>query len=252
MPALAQFIAANALPLLAGLIVVSGLLTRLLWRRAAFYRASANAQSLTAVGLSIALLALLLFLTVASLLSHISVFDALLANELRRSISRPMLQAIFMITQFGNFMTLLAVVIGVALALLLRRRWLELALWLVTTAGNGLLNRALKLSFERARPLYDHGLVIEPSYSFPSGHASGSLAVYGMLTWLLLHRLPASARLPLLIATTTLILLIGFSRVLLQVHYFSDVIAGFASAAAWLSLCIVAAERLRRRQACRA
>jgi len=248
MPALAQFIATHALPLLAGLIVAVGLLTRLLWQRAVRYRTSANAGSLTIVGLGIALLALVLFLTVASLLSRISVFDALLANELRRTISRPMLQAIFTITQLGNFMTLLAIVIGVALALLLRRRWLELATWLVATAGNGLLNRALKLSFERARPLYDHGLVIEPSYSFPSGHASGSLAVYGMLTWLLLRWLPTSARLPLLLATTTLILLIGFSRVLLQVHYFSDVIAGFASSAAWLSLCIVAAERLRRQQ----
>ncbi|MDP3295700.1 MAG: phosphatase PAP2 family protein [Nevskia sp.] len=245
MPALAQFIAANALLLLAGLIVAVGLFTRLLWRRA-----SANARPLTVVGLGIALLALSVFLIVASLLSRISVFDALLANELRRSISRPMLQAIFAITQLGNFMTLLAIVIGVALALLLRRRWLELAAWLVATAGNGLLNRALKLSFERARPLFEHGLVIEPSYSFPSGHASGSLAVYGMLAWLLLHRLPAPARLPLLIAAMSLILLIGFSRVLLQVHYFSDVIAGFASASAWLSMSIVVAERLRRRPVC--
>ncbi len=252
MPALAQFLAANALPLLAGLIIAVGLITRLLWRQAARYRASANGRPLTIVGLGIALLALLAFLTVASLLSRISVFDALLANELRRTISRPMLQAIFAITQVGNFMTLLAVVVGVSVALLLRRRWLELAAWLVATAGNGLLNRALKLSFERARPLFEHGLVIEPSYSFPSGHASGSLAVYGMLTWLLLHRLPVPARLPLVIATTTLILLIGFSRILLQVHYFSDVIAGFASAAAWLSLCIVIAERLRQRQADRA
>ncbi|WP_295685212.1 phosphatase PAP2 family protein [uncultured Nevskia sp.] len=252
MPALAQFIGANALPLLAGLIVAAGLFTRLLWQRALRYQASVNARPLTIVGLGVAVLALVLFLIVASLLSRISIFDALLANELRRTISRPMLQAIFAITQFGNFMTLLAVVIGVALALLLRRRWLELGAWLIATAGNGLLNRALKLSFERARPLYDHGLVIEPSYSFPSGHASGSLAVYGMLTWLLLHWLPAPARLPLLIGTTTLILLIGFSRVLLQVHYFSDVIAGFASAAAWLSLCIVVAERLRQRQVCRA
>lgn len=252
MPALAQFIASNALPLLAGLIVLIGLITRRLWQQTLRRRAGANGRPLTTAGLGIALLALLLFLAVASLLNSISVFDALLANELRRTISRPMLQAIFAVTQFGNFMTLLAIVVGVALALLLRRRWLELAAWLVATAGNGMLNRALKLSFERARPLFEHGLVIEPSYSFPSGHASGSLAVYGMLTWLLLHRLPVPARLPLLIGTTTLILLIGFSRVLLQVHYFSDVIAGFASAAAWLSLCIVLAERLRQRQAGRA
>lgn len=250
MPALAHFIAANALPLLAGLIIVIGLIAGLLWRKAARHRVPPNTRPLTITGLGIALISLLIFLTLASLLDRISVFDALLANQLRSTISLPVLEGCLAITQFGNFATLLAVVVGVALALILRRRWLELGAWLLATAGNGLLNRSLKLTFERARPLFEHGLVIEPSYSFPSGHASGSLAVYGMLTWLLLHRLPAPARLPLVIATASLVLLIGFSRVLLQVHYFSDVIAGFASATAWLSLSVVAAERLRRRPVC--
>ena len=243
MPALAHFIAGNALPLLAGLIVLVGLLTIVLWRL------GERRQTATPMPvLRLALCTAAVFVTVATQLDGIGIFDALLAEELRRTISLPTLQTFLAITRFGNFLTLLMVVIGAALALALRRRWLELAAWLAATVGNGLLNRFLKQLFARERPLFEHGLLVEPSFSFPSGHASGSLAVYGMLSWLLIRWLPVAARLPTAMAAAAAILLIGFSRVILQVHYFSDVIAGFASAATWLCLCIAVTERLRRRQ----
>ena len=239
MLSLAPYVAAHALPLLAGLIGLAALATSLLWRRA-------ERRSLAFPAAAIALLALTAFAVLACAPDVLTGFDLALAEALRRSVSTTVLRASFAITQLGNFTSLLAVGAVVALWLAMRRRWLDLAAWVAATAGNGLLNRLVKQLAERGRPLHDHGLVLEPGWSFPSGHASGSLAVYGMFAWLLLRGLPPPARLPLLIASLSLVLLIGFSRVLLQVHYFSDVLAGFALASAWLAICIGAAERLRR------
>jgi undecaprenyl-diphosphatase len=52
--------------------------------------------------------------------------------------------------------------------------------WIAATAGNGLLTRALKVIFERTRPLHEHGLLSSEGWSFPSGHASGAAAVFTM------------------------------------------------------------------------
>ncbi|MCX7072111.1 MAG: phosphatase PAP2 family protein [Gammaproteobacteria bacterium] len=229
---------AAALPLLAALLAFAGWLTVRLWRRG---------PPTVRSRLAIALGATALFAVLATMPPMIVGWDLQLAEGLHAQASPGLLDAAFAITQFGNFRTLLALAIAVALLLALRRQWSDLGLWLVVTAGTGLLNRALKLGFERVRPLHDHGLVIEPAYSFPSGHASGALAVYGLLMVLLLPRLAAAARLPLLLATVALVLLIGASRVILQVHFLSDVVAGHALAAAVLASAHALREQLQAR-----
>ena len=198
-------------------------------------------KALLAVVIAIAIFALL-----ATMPAAVVALDQQIADTMRSDAPQALLNAAFAITQLGNFETL--VVIGALFGgwLALTRRWSDLGLWLAVTIGNGMLNRTFKLAFARVRPLHDHGLVIEPAYSFPSGHASGSLAVYGLLALLLLPRLAAAARLPLLMGTAALVLLIGASRVILHVHFLSDVIAGYASATALLLTCIAIRERTRQ------
>jgi membrane-associated phospholipid phosphatase len=75
--------------------------------------------------------------------------------------------------------------------------------------------------------------------------------VYGMLAYVLVKLLPArwsAARLPVVLAATALAYSVGCSRVFLQVHFASDVLAGFASGATWLVMCIVAVELVLWRQ----
>jgi membrane-associated phospholipid phosphatase len=80
-------------------------------------------------------------------------------------------------------------------------------------------------------------------WSFPSGHASGSLAVYAMLTYVILRGRDLQWwHLPLLVMTTAAILAVGFSRVFLQVHYPSDILGGYLVAGSWLCICIAGAE----------
>ena len=83
-------------------------------------------------------------------------------------------------------------------------------------------------------------------YSFPSGHTSGSLVVYGMLAYLCLRLLPPRWHLASVLLASALAFSIGWSRVILQVHWASDVVAGFAFGVAWLTVSIAAIEVTRR------
>ena len=127
-------------------------------------------------------------------------------------------------------------------------RWLALG-WSLAVCGNALLNTTLKALFERTRPVHDSALVHADGWSFPSGHSSGSVVVYGMLAYVLMQTLPPPlkrrAGLPLVLAATALAFTIGCSRIFLQVHFATDVLAGFASGTAWLAMCVASIELSR-------
>ena len=111
-----------------------------------------------------------------------------------------------------------------------------------------MLNEPPKELFARPRPYFEHPLVLETSYSFPSGHATMSLIFYGMLAYFCVLALRTwRARTAVIFGASLLVLLIGFSRIYLGVHYFSDVVAGFASGGIWLSALITGSETLRLR-----
>jgi undecaprenyl-diphosphatase len=209
-----------------------------------------------------AFLALYFAIGVAVLIGAASLFaelaDALEADEplgdldeaftaaLRQSVSPATLRVFAWVTHFGDVETLTVLCAVVALLLLARgHRGLALV-WIVAVAGNGVLNRALKALFRRVRPVHDEPLVLADGYSFPSGHSSGAVVAYGMLVYLSMRLLPAPWHLPAVLLATTIAFATGASRVFLQVHFASDVLAGFASGSAWLAMCIVGIESARR------
>ncbi len=202
------------------------------------------------LGLVLVTAALSLFLAIADAIGVDQIlgrFDLTLADALRQTLQPDTLRLFSWITHLGDTATQTALCTAVALWLLWRRQLLLAWGWIAAVAGNGLLNLTLKRIFERTRPLHDHGWAFEHSWSFPSGHASGAVASFGMLAWLLLRHAPPRWQLPLVLSAISLALLVGYSRIVLQVHYFSDVIAGFASGTAWLAVCIVATEIVRQR-----
>lgn len=116
------------------------------------------------------------------------------------------------------------------------RKGLDLSatLLLVSVPGAAILGTALKSLYGRARPeLFDSGYEA-PFFSFPSGHAITAVSFYGVLTLLTARRLRGRGRWSLVTAGAVLILLIGFSRLYLGVHYPSDVLAGYLVAALWV------------------
>lgn len=169
-------------------------------------------------------------------------FDIQLTLTLSQALTPETLQGFHWITRLGDVYTLALLGVAITVLLLSRKRWLLACGWSLALAGNGLLNRFLKWIFQRERPLHEHGLLIEQGWSFPSGHASGALAAYGMLAYLLVRVTPRAWHLLIICAAIGLILAIGCSRIFLQVHYFSDVIAGYMSGAAWLAVCVAGSE----------
>jgi undecaprenyl-diphosphatase len=168
--------------------------------------------------------------------------DQLFSDTLRSTLSREVLQIFAVLTHLGDPLTLAVLCVAVGSLLLVRRQRLFAAGWVLAISGNALLNPALKAIFSRTRPVHDHGLAAADGWSFPSGHASGSVVAYGMLAYLLVRLLPvqwpAGLRLAAVLLAAAVAFTTGSSRVFLQVHFASDVLAGFASGTAWLAVCI--------------
>lgn len=150
------------------------------------------------------------------------------------------------VTWLGNNLTLWVAVIGLAVAFVAARRPAWALRLVVASGGGGLVVRSLKELFARARP--DVAVVEAAGYSFPSGHAFAGMVFYGMLVvlvWRATRR--ADARTAAAMLAGLVVLGVGLSRVVLGVHYLSDVVAGWGAGLAWLVGSQVLASVLLRR-----
>jgi membrane-associated phospholipid phosphatase len=174
--------------------------------------------------------------------------DNRIADELHEHATRPLTEFFEAVTTLGNGIVL-AGVAAIAAYLLARRRYYpEAVLMVLAYVGAEVLSYSLKLAFRRDRPFFTDPLATVSTYSFPSGHATVSVAVYGALCLVLLRLLTGPARVVCLAATVLLVSLIGFSRLYLGVHFLSDVLAGFSVGLAWLALCVVVLDLHHRRR----
>ena len=139
-----------------------------------------------------------------------------------------------LVTALGYYQVVLPLLVAVVLVFYLKGWRLSATLLLVSTVGSALLTTVLKGVFERARPeLFNSGYAAS-FYSFPSGHATVAVGFYGALTLILAYRLRGFARWVVVGVGVSLVLLIGFSRLYLGVHYPTDVLAGYLAAPLWL------------------
>jgi undecaprenyl-diphosphatase len=158
-------------------------------------------------------------------------------------------------SQFGGPAWLVPLALGLAVAFLVHGWRRGALLVVVTVAGAGLLNGLLKQTFNRARPAPYFDYPLPASNSFPSGHAFFAASLIGGSAVLISARLRSlPLRVVLWLVALSLILLIGFSRVYLGVHYPSDVLGGYAIAIVWVAAValgdrLASHRRLRGRQA---
>lgn len=253
----APFVGTHALPLYFSVLALLLLLTWFGWwafQRWALPRAAgtAPAPTLLVVQLTLGFGAIVfgawVFAEVAEALHAgpaLGVADQAIADAVRTSVPGAALQVFAWLTRLADTATLTGLGIAVAICLVLAgRRWLALG-WVGAVLGNALLNTTLKQVFERVRPVHDDGIVLAQGFSFPSGHSSGSVVAYGMLAYVAMRFLPPRWHLALMLAAVALAFSIGVSRIMLRVHFASDVIAGFASGTAWLAVCIASVELTR-------
>lgn len=143
------------------------------------------------------------------------------------------------VTTLGSAWFLVPLALVAVAWLVYRRRWADAGLVVLAIAGAEVLTVGLKAGFARERPFFPDPLATETTFSFPSGHATVSLALYGALAVVLARAHPAR-RAIILGGAGLFVVLIGFSRLYLGVHFLSDVLAGFSAGLVWLVLCVLA------------
>ncbi|HEY6492151.1 MAG TPA: phosphatase PAP2 family protein [Trebonia sp.] len=137
--------------------------------------------------------------------------------------------------------------IGMAVVVLaIRRRWRLAIYLLVTGAGALTLDPVLKSLVGRLRPVVAHPVAYGNGNSFPSGHALGSIVCYGALFLVFLPATRGTWRRVFVAVVVALIAAIGVSRLLLGVHYLSDVLGAWALGITWLGITAFAFELSRQ------
>jgi membrane protein DedA with SNARE-associated domain len=144
------------------------------------------------------------------------------------------------VTELGSLAVVLPLAAVCAVALAAGRRWPELGVLLVGLAIVFVGVHELKAAVDRPRP--DGGLVNTGGSSFPSGHAAYSTFYVWLAVTIVMRLRPGMARGAAVVMTgIALTALVGLSRVFLEVHFLSDVNAGWALGAAAFSLCAAVA-----------
>ncbi|MBV1703161.1 MAG: phosphatase PAP2 family protein [Hyphomicrobiales bacterium] len=182
-------------------------------------------------------------LAIAMQTNHLAGLDSAIRMGAHGLASPLLTQLAQQMSWFGD-LAVLGLFGAVAVAVLLRRRHRDAALFLVLTMLGALaLENGLKFSFQRVRPPAFFGP--EPwTYSFPSGHALFSACFYGAIAIVTSRAMQSTARKAVVwIVTVALVLMIGGARIYLGVHYPSDVMGGYLVAIAWIAMLLSACLR---------
>jgi len=153
--------------------------------------------------------------------------------------------AVKAVTWLGSDGVLWAVIAAAAIVLALRRRWRLAIYLLITGAGALVLDPILKSLVGRLRPVLAHPVAHGIGNSFPSGHALGSIVCYGAVFLVFLPAARGRRRPVFITVIAALVAVIGISRILLGVHYLSDVVGAWALGITWLGITAFAFELTR-------
>ena len=149
----------------------------------------------------------------------------------------PTLNSIFFdITTLGNIEFVVPFTILLVALLLYNKHRRHAMIVFFGVGGAAAANLILKLLFERDRPTFWPSLITETGYSFPSGHAMVTAALILCIIAILWK---TKWRVVAIILGAIIILLVGFSRLYLGVHYPSDVIAGWSASAVWVAIVLL-------------
>lgn len=162
----------------------------------------------------------------------------------------PLYAVITWVTTLGSVPLLVSATIILSLYLMFsskHTKW-EVTFLLINMIGISTLTSILKRIIHRDRPGI-FGQYEDWSYSFPSGHTTGAIAFYGFCAYVV-WRSGKKQKSRILISLCLLLLavVIAFSRIMLGVHYFTDILAGATIASSWLLICLIMMEWLTWRK----
>ncbi len=143
---------------------------------------------------------------------------------------------VFGITHLGNLSTMLFYSMIIIFFLFWKKEWKSLRFYLFGMLGSTALFSGIKELVDRSRPSSYIGDFHQHGYSFPSGHSTMSMTFALLIFFLFYSKVSKEYRTTLTIFCILFPLLIGFSRIYLGVHYFSDVMGGFTLGIFWVML----------------
>jgi membrane-associated phospholipid phosphatase len=152
--------------------------------------------------------------------------------------ANPQLDRIMLfLTALGDPPTVVTIFIATIIWLGLKKRYADVLRFSIVCIGGVLINQEMKLFFAKPRPELWPRLITDMTFSFPSGHAVGSMVVYGFLAYIFAKEFQQIKRY-IYVCAIALIIAIGFSRLYLGVHYPTDIIAGYGIGFLWLTTCL--------------
>ncbi|MGE8281519.1 MAG: phosphatase PAP2 family protein [Stenotrophomonas sp.] len=158
-------------------------------------------------------------------------FDDVLLLRMH-GVASPALDAFFiLVSKLGYQWGVIPLDVVIVVVLLAASRWRKAAFAATAFIGSALLNLGSKQVFQRDRPSLWESIAPESTFSFPSGHAMGSMTLALTVVFLAWH---TRWRWPVLLAAALFVVLVGLSRVYLGVHYPSDILAGWCAALVWV------------------
>jgi len=178
-------------------------------------------------------------------MSTIFNFDARIADFFAFARSAGMVDFFTLFTMLGKWYVVGVLAILVIFVLWKIQKQVYILPLLATLIGSEIFIEIAKTLFHRARPI--SAAIIENGFSFPSGHATIAVAFYGFLVYIIFREAKKQWQKTIaLIIGLVIILAIGFSRIYLGVHYFSDVVVGYLLGALFLCIGVVIAKRAKR------
>lgn len=170
---------------------------------------------------------------------RLTTLDADIAGWLHRHATPALTAFMRIVSDLDSTFAVACYATAIALFQATRQRWRRVATLVVCVGGVLALNVLIKNAFQRPRPTFDDPLLTLATYSFPSGHVAGSTVLYGLFVLWVFGRTPRLHWRVLAIDGALLVVaLVALSRMVLGVHYLSDVAAAFAEGVAWLTLCV--------------
>lgn len=189
----------------------------------------------TLAGLVLCLLSLVIFLFFTSemLEAEFNSLDVQVIHQVYSLRTPELTRAMILVSSLGSSMTLTVVLLVMVLVLMLKNHRKEAFIFCLTLLMGVMLSLLLKSLIQRPRPQLSP-LIVERTSSFPSSHAMNSLIFFSLLWYFSYHFFHKKWVTVLsFLASTCAVLIIGFSRIYLGVHYLTDIVAGYIAGFWW-------------------
>jgi len=152
-----------------------------------------------------------------------------------QSLRTPWADNVFVaVTELGDSFVNIVLFCTVLLVLLVKRCYRAASFWALTVLGGLLAIQVLKWTIHLPRPvsIYDGA----SAFSFPSGHTTMSVVLYGFLAILIVRQIGAVWRWGLVSSVVFIAFIVGFSRLYLGAHWLSDVLGGYFIGTSWATI----------------